>query len=407
MSDDWFFGRSYKKTSRINLLVVFLIVLNVIVLGYSSLILEKANQKLEDNETSLIFSIEGLRVELNEAKRELLELKNLVEDGVVIDIDNITIGDQINLIKLYNQTIESVVLISVNTPLGRGTGSGFIYDPYGRIITNNHVVEDATKITVTFLDGTILNAKVIGQDNYSDLAILELESGFPNGLLKPVIMGNSSELQVGQTVVAIGNPFGLAHTMTSGIISALGRELTAGNYAIVDIIQTDAAINPGNSGGPLVNLMGEVIGMNTAIISESTGVGFAVPSNTILREIPSLLAIGTYEHAYIGITGVDVTPSIISEMSLPSDTKGTLVVSVIKNGPSDNAGIKGGTTNKVIDGINLGGDIILAADGIKMKSFYDLRVYIERTKTPEKIIEFTLLRNNSTINVTVILGKRP
>ena len=136
-------------------------------------------------------------------------------------------------------------------------------------------------------------------------------------------MGNSSELQVGQIVVAIGNPFGLAHTMTSGIISALGRELTAGNYAIVDIIQTDAAINPGNSGGPLVNLMGEVIGMNTAIISESTGVGFAVPSNTILREIPSLLAIGTYEHAYIGITGVDVTPSIISEMSLPSDTKGT------------------------------------------------------------------------------------
>jgi len=197
--------------------------------------------------------------------------------------------------------------------------------------------------------------------------------------------------------------------MTSGIVSALGRELTAGNYAIVDIIQTDAAINPGNSGGPLVNLLGEVIGMNTAIISESTGVGFAVASDTILREIPSLIAKGTYEHAYLGITGVDVTPSIINEMNLPSGTQGTLIVSVVANGPSARAGIRGGTRSVVIDGtsITVGGDVILKIDGMPTKSFYQLRVYLERNKKPDDVVNFTVYRNGSVIEIPVTLGVRP
>jgi S1-C subfamily serine protease len=248
---------------------------------------------------------------------------------------------------------------------------------------------------------------LIGHDVYSDLAIITVNA--TTSLLKPVKIGVSSKLQVGQTVVAIGNPFGLAHTMTSGIVSALGRELTAGNYAIVDVIQTDAAINPGNSGGPLVNLLGEVIGMNTAIINESTGVGFAVASDTILREIPSLIFKGTYEHAYLGITGVDVTPAIIREMNLPVDTQGTLVVSVVAGEPSAKAGIKGGTRSVVIDGTSVvvGGDVILEVDGIQTKSFYDLRVYLERNKKPGDVVLFTIYRNGSTSEISVTLGIRP
>jgi S1-C subfamily serine protease len=313
--------------------------------------------------------------------------------------------------QIYNRTANSVVLVKVQVSGGTDTGSGFVYDTSGRIVTNNHIIAGALSggITVTFLNGTTVSATLLGTDPYSDVAVIQVSA--PAALLKPLKMGVSSALVVGDPVYAVGNPFELTDTMTQGIISAVGRELDEGvGYVIVDVLQTDAALNPGNSGGPLFNSAGEVVGMNTAgATSTSSGVNFAVPSDTITREIPSLMATGSYTHAYLGISGYDVTPGVVSAMSLPKGTYGALVVSVVSGGPSDKAGLKGGTSTVTVDGapLTIGGDVITGVDGHAVKFFYNLMVYIEHNKKPGDTITVSILRNNTPMSIVVTLGTRP
>jgi S1-C subfamily serine protease len=270
------------------------------------------------------------------------------------------------------------------------------------------VIEGVNSITVTFINGTIVPATMVGTDPYSDIAVIDVDA--PASLLVPLKLGDSSALKVGEAVLAIGNPYGLADTLTAGIISALGREMdSSSGYPILDVIQTDAAINPGNSGGPLLNMKGEVIGINTAIAaSTSTGIGFAVPSDTIAREIENLIANGTYAQVYIGIQGVDVTPSIISAMGLPERTHGTLLTSVFTGSPAEKAGLKSGTTYRVVDGsyIPIGGDVITAADGKEMTGIYDLILYMQRNKRPGDAISLTIIRGGTTMVVNVTLETR-
>jgi S1-C subfamily serine protease len=318
-------------------------------------------------------------------------------------------GFSLDLVGLYNRTKDSVVLIKVTLPTGGAEGSGFVYDMTGKIITNNHVVQDASSILVTFIDDTIVKATLVGRDPYSDVAVIKVD--VPPSLLKPLKLGSSASLKVGEGVIAIGNPYGLADTLTSGIVSAVGRQMDSSNgYPIVDVIQTDAAINPGNSGGPLLNMSGEVVGINTAIPADtSSGIAFAVPSDTIVRELPSLLSTGTYQHPYLGIQGQDVTPGIKEAMNLLNGTQGTLIVDVTTLSPADKAGLKGGTTTQTIDGasIKIGGDVIVSADGIHMKTFYDLIVYLQRNKKPDNIVTLGIIRNGTPMDVTVTLGIRP
>jgi S1-C subfamily serine protease len=299
-----------------------------------------------------------------------------------------------------------VVLIKTET----GLGSGFIYDLQGHIITNYHVIEGATTIQVTFLDGNITEANKIGEDPYSDLAVIKVNPEVTT--LYPVTLGNSSALTVGEPVAAIGNPFGLSDTITAGIVSALGRELEApGGYLIVDIIQVDAAINPGNSGGPLVNLEGQVVGVNTAIISGSgtfAGVGFAIPSDTVKREILDLIAKGTYVHPWLGISGIDVSLAIAQYMGLEKP-QGFLIIDVIPGSPADQAGLQGGTELVIIEGKKflIGGDVIVKIDDQQVRKLNDLAVYTERNKRPGDQVTLTIIRNGQQLEKNLILGERP
>lgn len=308
-----------------------------------------------------------------------------------------------------------------NTP-SQGTsealGSGFIWDTQGHIITNNHVVSGATSVDVTFSDGTNVPAKVVGTDPNSDLAVIQVQANA--ALLKPVTLGDSKSLKVGQLVIAIGNPYGLQGTMTTGIVSALGRSISAsdGNstttsgYSIPDIIQTDAAINPGNSGGVLLDQQGQVIGVTAAIESSTnsnSGIGFAIPSATVKNEVPALIQTGKFDHPYLGISGQDMTPDLATAMKLPTTTRGALVIDVVPGGPSAKAGLKGSATQTQINGTttNVGGDVITAIDGQAIKRMDDLIAYLnDNTKVGQKI-SVTILRNGQQQNVDVTLEARP
>jgi len=303
------------QKSRDNMLwviVVVMMVVNVGVLTYTTIYGGGSG----DN-PALQTMIENLEYKLNSAQ---LEIDSLKEEIRIVALPSNS--PDLGVIEIYNKTRNSVVLIETDL----GTGSGWVYDDLGHIITNNHVIEGASTIQVTFQTGDVLKATLVGRDPYSDMAVIKVKP-LP-GLLHPLEVGVSSELLVGETVVAIGNPFGLANTMTVGIISATGRQMsTVDNYAIVDVIQTDAAINPGNSGGPLFNLKGEVVGMNTAIVSNTrdfSGIGFAIPSDTISREAQSLIDTGSYEHPWLGISGFNLSPDIADAMGLDNSTRGTL-----------------------------------------------------------------------------------
>jgi S1-C subfamily serine protease len=388
------------------LLIAILIVANVGVVAYNTISTNEQMRGIRQQVDTLTLSVESLNTELTNVNAEIASIKDAVNNGN--GETNPPPSDSL-LIDLYNKTRDSVVMIVVTLPTGAAEGSGFIYDSTGRIITNNHVVEDATSITVTFIDGTIVTAKLVGRDPYSDLAVIDVDA--PVSLLKPLILGKSSLLKVGESVIAIGNPYGLANTLTSGIISAVGRQMdSTGNYPIVDVIQTDASINPGNSGGPLLNMDGEVVGITTAIPTEtSRGIGFAVPSDTIARELPSLISKGTFYHPYLGIQGRDVTLGIINSMKLPNGTYGTLIIEVTSNGPAAEAGMRGGTRTETVDGVStkLGGDVITSADGTQMKTFYDLIVYIQRNKIPGAKITLGIIRDGSPKDIVVTLGTRP
>ncbi|MBS7622492.1 trypsin-like peptidase domain-containing protein [Candidatus Bathyarchaeota archaeon] len=290
------------------------------------------------------------------------------------------------------------------------SGTGFTYDADGHIVTNNHVIEDADSVEVTFLDGATVKASIVGTDPYSDLAVLKVQTRAER--LKPVILGDSSKLLVGEKVYAVGAPFGLSWSLTQGIVSQIGRTLPAsGGYSIPGVIQVDAAINPGNSGGPLVNRLGEVVGVNTAIQSETgvfSGVGFAIPSNLLRLVVPSLIRTGSYEHAWIGVAGSDVTPSIAEKMGLP-EARGFLVISVVEGGPAERAGIRGGERVEIIEGRNmsLGGDVITHIDGKVVRKLEDLLTHLEYSKRPGEVAVLEIIREGKTTTLTVTLGTRP
>jgi len=343
-----------------------------------------------------------IQTSLTEQERGLQDLQN--------QFDILNYINQTGLMpwpKIYDQIKHSVVLIETEI----GLGSGFIYDYEGRIITNYHVIEGADTIHVTFLDGNITGASRVGEDPYSDLAVIKVLDPEVTTLY-PVVLGNSSNLTVGEPLAAMGNPFGLSDTITAGIVSALGRTLEApGGYVIIDIIQVDAAINPGNSGGPLVNLKGQVVGVNTAIISGTgtfAGVGFAIPSDTIKREIGSLIENGTYKHPWVGVAGLDINIAIAQHIGLEKP-QGVLIIEVVPGSPADQAGLQGGNENVTIDGqeILVGGDVIVGIDDQPVRKITDLVVYIERNKHPGEWINLTVIRDGQTMSKELVLGERP
>jgi S1-C subfamily serine protease len=294
---------------------------------------------------------------------------------------------------------------------GTASGSGFVIDREGHVLTNNHVVEGAEKITVKLGDSeTAHDAEVIGADPATDIALLKVDA--PSDQLHPLTLGKSSAMEVGDPVVAIGNPFGLDRTVTSGIVSALQREIQAPNgFSITNVIQTDAAINPGNSGGPLINSGGEVIGINSQIQtgggSGNVGIGFAIPIDTVRAEIDQLMSTGEVEHAFLGITGLSITPELAQAVNLPVK-EGVLVQEVVKDGPSDEAGIEAGDTTGTIGPIEvtLGGDIITEVDGKKVTDMEEI-VEIVNQAEPGDSLELTFLRDGETKKADVTLGDRP
>ena len=338
-------------------------------------------------------------------------------------------AEELLFVNLYERVNPSVVNIVVtvegediqanlNNPFpAQGQGSGFVVDSEGHIVTNNHVIQEAQKVEVTFYDGTTVEARVIGFDPDSDLAVVKVD--VPAESLRPIVWGDSDEVRVGQRAVAIGNPFGLAGTLTTGIVSALGRSLPteSGTFRIPEIIQTDAAINPGNSGGPLLNSHGEVIGVNTAIVPRRSsfgersflGVGFAVPSSLAKKVVPHLIKEGKYEHPWIGFSGNTVTKEIAEAMDLPK-AAGALVVQVISGSPADKAGLRSGTREIVFENgldTTIGGDVITKIDGEEIKVFDDLIGFLSRKGEVDQTITLTIIRDGKEQTVELTLGPRP
>ncbi|MCL5318096.1 MAG: S1C family serine protease [Thaumarchaeota archaeon] len=312
--------------------------------------------------------------------------------------------------QIFKNVEGSVVSISVTLPSGGAQGSGFVFDNKGDIVTNNHVVEGATSIDVTFLNGDTVTAKLVGRDAYADLAVVQVDTS--SRKLTPVPLGDSDKLQVGDQILAIGNPFGLSGSMSEGIVSQLGRETQGtGGYMLINLIQIDAVVDPGNSGGPLLNMRGEVVGVNTMILSQSggfEGVGLSIPSYTVKRVAASLIATGQYKHPYLGVQGTDVTPQIASAMKL-SQTKGFLLMQVLQGGPADKAGLKGGTSQTTIAGQTavLGGDVIIGVDNTNVRKLSDLSLYVERNKSPGDTVVLKIIRDGKEMSVNLVLGERP
>jgi len=319
--------------------------------------------------------------------------------------------------QVYDEVSPSVVAISAsavshNRVVSTATGSGFVVDDAGYIVTNNHVIEGANQIEIDFYDGTLTWAEVVGVDPDSDLAVLKVD--VPADTLQPVTFGDSDALQIGETVLAIGSPFGQDWTLTSGIISGLDRTIQGlTEFSIGGVIQTDAAINPGNSGGPLLNLNGQVIGVNSQIATTSnsnSGVGFAIPGNLAQRVVQDLITNGKTEYSYIGIAGTDITMSIIEALGIPNDTRGIAVTDVVSGGPADRAGMQGlNTTMQINGGTNLSSmDVITAIDGHTLKGMDDLISYLARATVPGQTVRLTLLRDGKNwTELDVVLDERP
>ena len=336
--------------------------------------------------------------------------------------DASTVGETISGVKTSNLSLTEIFEISesgvvkVNVErnsetqfLTAGVGSGFVYDDIGHIITNDHVIYDAKKITITFVDGEAFLAEIVGSDPYTDIAVIRVNSTI--AMLNPLSIGNSNNLKVGEQVATIGNPFGLSGSMTSGIVSQIGRLLPQeSGYSIPDVIQTDAAINPGNSGGPLLNMDAKVVGINTAIQSASgefAGIGFAVPSATIKKIVPVLIETGEFKHPWIGIQGHDVDPELAKVRELGS-SKGFLIMAVIEGSPADLGGLLGVTETVEIDDREypIDGDIIISVDGIEVRKISDILVHLQRNKVIGDSMELEVLRNGEILDITITLEER-
>jgi len=322
-----------------------------------------------------------------------------------------------SLASLYQQVIPGVV--SIRT--AAGSGSGFVFDSEGHIVTNQHVVDGSSEVEVAFSSGYKAYGTVIGFDADADVAVIKVDA--PAEQILPLVIGDSSVLQVGQSVVAIGNPFGLSGTMTLGIISGLGRTQPAhqapsggGFFSTADVIQTDAAINPGNSGGPLFNLNGEVVGINQSIRTDNfnqttgnavnSGVGFSISINLVKRIVPVLILDGKYEYPYLGVSSSELSLAEIEALNLNTYT-GAYVINVVSGGPADQAGIRAGNTPTSIEGLNAGGDLITALDGRPVDTFDELLSYLITNKSPGDTVVLTVLRDGQFVDITVTLGNRP
>jgi S1-C subfamily serine protease len=319
---------------------------------------------------------------------------------------------------LYEQVLPGVVSIQT----GASLGSGFVFDSEGHVVTNQHVVEGSSQVEVSFASGFKAHGTVIGSDVDADIAVIEVDA--PADQIHPLAIGDSNTLNVGEQVVAIGNPFALSGTMTLGIVSGLGRTQFAhadpdggGFFSTADIIQTDAAINPGNSGGPLFNLQGEVVGVNQSIRTETfnsttgnavnSGVGFSISINLVKRIVPYLIRDGRYEYPYLGISSArELSLADIEALGLNTYT-GAYVTSVTPGGPADQAGIRGGTKPTNLGDLQAGGDVITAIDGQPVTTFDDLLGYLTTNKSPGETVVLTILRDGQTMDVSVTLGNRP
>jgi len=371
------------------------------------------------------FTIKGLERTINEESRQIANLNSQISQmrnelsSLKGRIQNASYQPVVSYSGIYEKIKDSVVVI--RGKIVRQTffgeeyvnvqGSGFVYNYSGTIIiiTNNHVVEGVSNLTVSFLNGNTYPAEIIGKDPYSDLAVLSTEA--PISEFKPAKITSSSTLKVGQIVIAIGNPFGLTGSFTTGVISQLGRsmkETATGGYLIADVIQISTPINPGNSGGPLLNMLGEVVGITTAIIQNSQGVGFAIPSDTILRELPYLIRGEAYPHPWLGVKGIDMNFDIAKAMKV-NVTYGWLIVEVLPNSPAEKAGLKGGDQTVYIDGlqVKIGGDIIIMINGTRIRNGDDLSTYLERNTHPGQNVQITVIRSGKTVNIILKLGVRP
>ncbi len=340
--------------------------------------------------------------------------------------------DPMSLVELYELANPAVVNIAVASVVRgdglfqsdpgaqqyrQGVGSGFVFDNQGHIVTNNHVVQGADLVRVTFVDDFTVPAAVVGTDPDSDLAVIRVDVDAEH--LHPLLLADSDEVRPGLEVVAIGNPFGLRGTMTHGIVSAIGRLLPVGEsqeadaqYTIPDIIQTDAAINPGNSGGPLLDLRGRVIGVNTAITGTTgafSGVGFVVPSSIVRQVVPALIENGFYQHPWLGITTLTLSPVVNAEMNLPEDQRGVMVAAVTRRSPADKAGLRGATQSIEVFGQDFptGGDIIVRIDDQPVRVFDDLISYLVRRTQVGQTVTLGILRDDEAMEVEVTLEARP
>ena len=365
---------------------------------------------------SIFFIIPDEPDEMTMQMQNQIDENELQVQNQIDEINNLiaTESETLSLMEIFEKAEPGVVRVNTirNQTMNEtgGVGSGFVFDKMGHIITNAHVIEGSTKTVVTFLDGRSYNAEIIGMDEYTDIGVIKVNADLK--LLRPLSLGDSANLNVGEPITAIGNPFGLSGSMSSGIVSQIGRLLpSSSGYSIPDVIQTDAAINPGNSGGPLLNMRGNIVGINTAIQSttgEFTGVGFAIPSQTVTKIVPTLISEGEYKHPWIGISGRDIDPDTANVLGL-KDALGFLIITVVENSPAEDAGLIGSDKTIEKDGKEypVGGDIIVAVDGMDVRKIDDILVHLQRVKTIGDDMNLEILRDGRTTNVTVILQERP
>jgi S1-C subfamily serine protease len=347
------------------------------------------------------------------------EIENLVESiytEVNFSIVNIEVLLPSSGISIFPPGHPNVSPTPGGAPLDSALGSGIVFDSSGDILTNNHVVDGATRITVTFHDGTTVDATLVGADPDSDLAVVKVN--VPASQLHPITIADSSQLKVGQLAIAIGNPFGLQGTMTVGFVSSLGRVLpnnsnnVGPSYSIPGIIQTDASINPGNSGGALLDDSGKLMGVTYSIDTSSgssSGVGFAIPSSIVQQVVPALIKTGHYDHPWLGVSIASMDPDLAAAMNLPASQKGALVETLMPGSPADKAGLQASQTQATISGqsVNVGGDIITAYNGQAIKTSDDIITDLAMSGVVGQTITLTVLRAGKTMDVHVALEARP
>ena len=366
------------------------------------------NQETVDLKTNLENSVNALNDDKVRTDTDAVLVTNY--ENLLTDVFEKVNGSVVQITSKYSE-VNNHIIINGSPLESQSThlGSGVVYDTNGHIITNAHVVENADKVDVTFVDGNSYSAEVVGKDEYADITVLKIIDDYSDENLQPLTFGDSSQLNVGQQVLAIGNPFGLSNTLTAGIVSQTGRLLPneKAGFSNPNVIQTDAAINPGNSGGPLLNLNGEVIGINTAIRSttgEFSGVGFAIPSNMVKRVTPVLIEKGSYSHPWLGISGASLNHELTQRLGLTKNYKGVLVSTVVENSPAAKAGLEDVTYNA--KGELKEADVIISIDKNSVKGMDDIITYIAENKSVGDEITLTVNRNDKIIEFKVILGER-